>query len=228
MIPRRGPIKMPLGLGGTIGFNQAITDSLGIGLAAAVRQPFNNYAANISWDNANYLGQWSLGLFGDYTAGKNTLPDTYNAGLSVIYFLDQRLKGENLKGDPVSDNLLAWTAQPAVYLPQVLSIVDPNVITPTPPCPPGALPKLISSIPNITVPFGGASLNVDESVHFSGSNLIFSLVSVAPVNPNITVSSTGVLQVRTGSIVFVPYTVVIQASNACGSVLSNPFTYTLT
>ncbi len=234
---KTGPNENAIGWGGTVGFNQAVTDSLGLGAAAAFRQPFNNYAANIYWSDVPYLGnRWTLGLFGDYTDGKNTLPDTYNVGLSANYFFDQRcgvavprnLKGENLKGEmmmqPIADNLLAWTADPAVYMPQVLAIVDPNVSF----CPDGVAPTLISAIPSDTVNTG----SVNEAIHFSGKNLTFSIASITHSGggsgtlggDTITISPNGVLTWNTTIGGDGPYTVVIKAANACGSVLSHTFT----
>ncbi len=134
------PGENAVGLGGTLGFSQALTDTLSLGLAAEVRQPFNNYAANLSWSDVPYFDRWTLALFGDYTVGKSTLPNTYNVGLSANYFLDRRCgqpvpvnwKGErNLKGEvelqPYNDGLLAWAADPAVYMPQVLAVVDEKI-----------------------------------------------------------------------------------------------------
>ena len=85
------------GLGGTVNLNQAITDNVNLGLSAAIRQPFNNYAANLNWIYmpSPYYGKWMLGLFGEYNVGKKTLPDTYNAGVSADYFFDQRCENHS-------------------------------------------------------------------------------------------------------------------------------------
>jgi hypothetical protein len=123
------------GFGVTARINQKIAQNVDVGLGAAIRQPFNNYAANMSWSEVPYLRDWTLGLFGDYTIGKHTLPDTYNIGISADFFLDRRTKIaeiSNLKNEvpilePVVDNLLSWTASPAVYMPVVMSVADQQV-----------------------------------------------------------------------------------------------------
>ncbi len=217
---KSGPNENAIGWGGTVGLNQALTDNLGLGLSAAFRQPFNNYAANLSWNNVPFYGNWSLGLFGEYNDGKNTLPDTYNVGLSANFFLDQRcgvpvsLKGENLKGEvtmqPIADSLLAWTSDPAVYMPQVLAIVDPNTHTCS-----GDIPQVISSIPVDTAITG---TNVNVTSHFSGKNLTYSIISISRtlgVGESVSITSNGLLSWR---IVDGTVTIVIKAANGCGSV----------
>lgn len=82
------PSQNAIGLGGTIGLHQAITQDIALGLSGAVRQPFNNYQADISWGNVPYHGTWVFSLFGAYTVGKNTLPTTYNVGLGANYLMD--------------------------------------------------------------------------------------------------------------------------------------------
>jgi hypothetical protein len=156
------------------------------------------------------------------------LPDTYNVGLSANYSFDQRcgvavprnFKDGNFKDQvtmqPITDNLLAWTTAPAVYMPQVLAIVDPNVSL----CSDGTAPSLISSIPSDT---GTLVDTVDESIHFSSSNLVFSIVSITPTllpGDIITLTSNRVLHFDTSGN---QYSVVIQAKNACGVAVSNAF-----
>jgi hypothetical protein len=236
------PNEDAIGFGGTIGLNQALTDNIGFGVSAEVRKPFNNYAANLSWHNVPYFGEWSLGLLGDYTVGKNTLPNTYNAGISLDYFLDPRcgvavpmnLKGErNLKGEatiqPINDNLLAFTADPAVYLPQVLAIADEKVDIADPAC--NALIHYIGpagSTFNTTLPHPGDSatpFTFDFAPLFIGSPIVFSvavtvlfaggpffaLPSDFSIDPN-----TGVLTYH-GNVDGGVYQVTVTGTNGCGS-----------
>lgn len=222
--------KDAIGIGGTIGLNQAITDNLGLGLAAAVRQPFNNYAASLSWSNVPYFGMWALSLFGDYTVGKNSLPNTYNVGLSADYFLDQRcghavpvsLKGENLKGEatttmqPYHDNLLAWTGDPAVYMPQVLAIVDERVTSCN-----GAAPTVTSPLSDL---LGITTVqNINAAGNFSGNNLTFSSSVSGTINPATTVSITpqGALTITPALVEDQSFTVTVTATNSCGSTSSS-------
>ena len=229
------------GWGGTVGFNQAITDNIGLGLSAAVRQPFNNYAANLSWANIPYLsGAWAFGVFGDYTIGKNTLPDTWNVGLSADYFLDRRcgqavpvnLKGErNLKGEvalqPRNDGLLGWTADPAVYMPQVLAIVDERVTTS---CTAGPV-SVTSGFPNLIDLTTTQTINVAS--HFSGNNLIFSSSVNGTIKGSIS-PSTVVTTTPGGILTIIPafeaipqdFFVTVTAANSCG-IASTTFEVTI-
>jgi len=233
---RNGPNEDAIGVGGTIGLNQAITDNLGLALSAAWRQPFNNYAANLSWSNVHYYGIWSLGLFGDYTIGKNTLPDTYNVGLSANYFLDQRcqtvpanLKGEDLKGEatttaPIRDNLLAWTADPAVYMPQVLAIVDEKVTTD--PCAEQGI-TVTNSFSNLTIPNGTTTETIDAISHFSGNGLTYSVSTSGTVTPNsVSITPQGELTINAVHTIARTFTVNVTASNSCNTA-SSSFTVTV-
>ncbi len=116
-----------LGLGGTAQIRQQLPHEISIGAAAAVRQPFNSYQADIAWDTSPcFDGAWEFKVFGIYVAGKQTLPSTYNAGLSIDYFLDK--KAGTTLSEQAKQNFLVWMAKPAVYIPQVLTIPDENVM----------------------------------------------------------------------------------------------------
>lgn len=81
------------GLGGTIRIDQMLVEDVILGVSAAVRQPFNNYQADLSWGNVPYYGLWVFKIFGAYTIGKNSLPTTYNVGVGADYLIgaDNRL-----------------------------------------------------------------------------------------------------------------------------------------
>ncbi len=213
------------GLGGTFTFSQAITEDVTFDLAAAVRKPFNNYEADVIWSNIPYYGKWALGLDADYTAGKTTLPNTYNVGVIVEYFMDQRclprrvsLKGD-LKGEvlapPVPNNdLEAWTATPAVYLPQVLAITDEGVQIPDPACTP--VPTVIGSIAGLNN-FGGTT-TFNASTLFSPSSGLTYTINVTPpptggnsvtINP-----ATGVITIV--GVTAQNMTATVTATNVCG------------
>jgi hypothetical protein len=122
------------GFGATANIHQLITPCINVGVGAAIRQPFNSYAANVTWSHVPYMKNWTVELFGEYTVGKYTLPDTYNVGMAADFYLDKRLQIDETPGPngelitkPIVDNLLAWTAGPAVYMPVVLSVMDQNV-----------------------------------------------------------------------------------------------------
>lgn len=122
------------GFGITAGLHQMVSKTVDVGVGAAIRQPFNSYAANMTWTCVPFLKNWTLELFGEYTVGKHTLPDTYNVGLAANFYLDKRMEivpspnpKEKFSTQPVVDNLLVFTASPAVYMPVVLSVADEQV-----------------------------------------------------------------------------------------------------
>lgn len=199
---RYEPEDNAIGLGGRIGFQQAITNRIGFGINAEIRQPFNNYTANLIWTTIPNYTNWALALSGNYLVGKEDLPNTWNLGLSVNYLMDtQETSIDELaakakqSGDvkaaitvpkPRTD-LLAWTGTPAVYMPQVLAVADQRVTslcTTT-----GFLPSLISPIPDaignqgVYDPTTDIPRSFNSPTHFSGNNLTYAITSItaAPI-----------------------------------------------
>lgn len=118
------------GYGGTIQTMQAISQHIAFGLGAAVRQPFNNYTASLHWHTYPFLGgAWSISLDGDYTVGKQGLPNTWNVSLGLSYLFEPcaARSGEALVANPILEHFYAWTARPAVYMPQVLAVGENNL-----------------------------------------------------------------------------------------------------
>jgi hypothetical protein len=205
------------GFGGTFNFRQVLTENVAFNASAAVRRPFNNYEAAVEWMHVRYMGDWTLGLEGDYTAGKYTLPSTYNVSLNATYYLDRptpvSYKGERLP--PTPNRLLAWTADPAVYLPQVLAVPDEKVQSCS-----GGNPITTGTIPLQTVSPGG-TITFDASTVFSpNTGLTYSITSSpAVIAPN-TLSidpSTGVITMHSSGSEFQVIDITVTASNGCGS-----------
>lgn len=121
------------GFGGTLSIHQMVNQTVDVGAMAAIRQPFNSFSADITFNCIPYLRNWTLKAFGEYTVGKHTLPSTYNVGLAADFFLDRRAEiidvtERNIPVTrPVVDNLMAFTAAPAIYMPVVLSVKDQDV-----------------------------------------------------------------------------------------------------
>lgn len=138
------------GAGGTVSINQYLSENVSVNAAGAFRQPYINYQGSIVWNNIPCYGNWNIGLQGEYTRGKNTLPDTYNVGITADYFLGQIFESPLIKTDGIDQfmhadersrfsdgvsvsqrmerqDFLNWTAKPAVYMPQVLAIADSQV-----------------------------------------------------------------------------------------------------
>jgi hypothetical protein len=208
------------GLGGTINYTQAITDCIDLGLTASVRQPFNYYSANLLFNRVPMLGVWNVGVFADYVNGKNTLPDTYNFGVTANYTLDQSRDdcAPPIRPRRISDldpDMLAYVAKPAVYMPQVLAIPDNKTV---PNCALNGVQYIGPAAPGLplqTTPFTFAFAPL-----FTGPNLVYSLAIAAgsggspadfTINP-----TTGVLGYagRAGGGI---YAMQVSAANACGS-----------
>jgi len=230
------PDDNAIGFGGTLGFNQVLTRHMGLGLGAEVRQPFNNYTASLTWSTLPDCGSWVVGLYGNYLSGKESLPDTWNVGLSANYLFDnnsaERSRRMNdLKGEvpaPVTrNNLISWTADPAVYMPQVLAVPDQRV---TNVCDTTSPIVLLSPLPSF---IGGDTIgDLNEHVfnsptHFSGSNVTYSFSgsidfsagsgvppeAVFVINPQ-----TGALTLPANTAISdTEYTITITASNGCTS-----------
>lgn len=208
------------GLGGTFTFNQVLTQDVDLHLGVGVRQPFNNYVAGLTFANVPYFGMWVVGLDGAYTAGKNTLPNTWNIGLSANYALDSRvapvMKGQGnmkdtFKDTAIHDDLVKYTAAPAVYMPQVLAIAEEDICTGT------TLTGV--PIPSITVG-GGDTATANAAPSFSpSSGLTYTItpnatliganaLSINPTTGVITANGGGNEQIITAT---------VTANNGCAS-----------
>lgn len=125
------------GFGGTLRLSQFLTDDIVLGGRASVRQAFNDYRVFLAVTSLPYYGSWSFSLDSGYVAGKKTLPNTFNIGFNVDYYLDYCPDLPNYKGEykaeslvPVpADDFLISTSDPAVYMPQVLAMADQTVTT---------------------------------------------------------------------------------------------------
>lgn len=124
------PMRSAIGLGGTAGLEQSITEDTELDMSAAIRAPFNHYEATFLINNIPNMDGWILGLNGGYTSGKETLPNTWNVLLTADYQVDQSYErkfihpSRDSRRHRANDHLIAWTGKPAVYMPQVLAITD--------------------------------------------------------------------------------------------------------
>lgn len=247
-----GPSRDELGFGGTFQLDQAISEKLSLGLTAGIRKPFNNYAAGLNWNNIYYYGLWSFGVDGEYTDGKNTLPNTWNVGLNANYFMDcfqppattivhdykGNLKGEIVTAPPTTPAFLAWTAEPAVYMPQVLAIPDEQLHLA---CTTGQVPRAPdpATLPNYTdtngfygnppliPPFSTQLFNAATA--FGGTQLVYSINSVnttteyssVPPNQLFTINpKTGIVTLTVPVPVNIEdaiFSVTVTATNPCGT-----------
>jgi hypothetical protein len=210
------------GLGATIRLAQSLPCNLALNLLASFRQPFNNYGAALGWVSPFYNGLLAVALDAAYTKGKESLPNTWNVGLSFDYVLEPcpmpaplSLKGE-VSPAPIADPFWVWTARPAVYMPQVLAIVDENKDPIPPGCSDGLPPTLLAPLPDLEV---GGTTTADAAFAFGGNNLVFSVVTNAtPPNGASIDPSTGVMTIT--QVGADPFQVTVTATNACGSASS--------
>jgi len=249
------PSEDAKGFGGTARFNQALTRNVDLGLVAGIRQPFDNYQANLNWTTDSSAGEWVWGLGTAYTVGKNTLPSTYNVVASVKFLVDQKTpaaqstrkyanlknhyKDEVLPPPPISDNFKKWTSDPAVYMPQVLAIPDESLLITTPtstPIPICALiaPTFLSAIPG--PPLFHADGSFPVASHFAGDHLTYTITQITPFAPfptpatTVTIDSvTGIVSVHDGlPLAETSATFTVTATNCLGAVTSNVFTISVT
>jgi hypothetical protein len=236
--------KNAIGLGGTVGLNQVITDDVSLNLSAGVRQPYNNYQADIVWGNS-YYGTWLFDLFGAYTAGKNSLPSTYNVGVGVTYLMDgyqgatpgavtsiepkrtvrtgkvyKDMVYKDAVGIPlamptewdesslINKELVKWTSVPAVYVPSIIAV--PDVCQ---------APILINDIPQQGNHDQPSPVHINVANFFAGGNLTYT-VQIISGSANVTVNGS-ILTFNASS----NSRLTVTATNACGSVTSNAFTY---
>jgi hypothetical protein len=115
------------GLGGTINATQYLSDDVSFAAEVAFLQAYNNYAARVNLGNVSFYGTWLFSVEGNYTIGKNTMPDTYNVGVNIDYQLDRSgITSFSIKS--ARETFLNWVAQPTARKPQVLGLADQQVL----------------------------------------------------------------------------------------------------
>lgn len=218
------------GFGGTVKLQQLFGDHVRINLLGELRRPFANYEASLNWDNFYYHGRWGAGIFGRYTYGRTLLPNTWNAGLNLDYFIDctpvvirdyKNLKSEATTG-PIDTDFLNWVHDPAVYMPQVLAIADEAGVVR---CGLGA-PVAVGTIPDQGEVLPLASVIINVAPYFRGSNLTYTITA----NPNFSSFGDVYTVDPTSGLVYLynsgngpepdifPMVFTVTASNGCGSV----------
>lgn len=217
------PSEDAIGFGGTARLKQSITQNISVDLLAAVRQPFNNYQADIALKNLSGLPGWIFDINAAYTVGKNTLPSTWIVGLSADFIMDRaaepvaisRGKATAFINQLPTAQLTQWVATPAVYLPQVLAIPEENVSFPLN-CAP---PRLIGTLPNLPDLITDATIQTSQV--FAGGPFTFSkIVSPSPAPSSVSINPTsGVITIDTVRDRFATHTflITVTATNACGS-----------
>lgn len=233
------------GLGGTVRLGQAITDDVSVGASAAIRQPYNDYDANIRFGNVDFYGLWSLNAFGGYTIGKSTLPSSYNVGLGADYFIDAHNNDELPKvqqsskpmpqqkykdykdykdmpplvwQDPeiVDMDFLNWVSVPAVKIPNVYTVPDERCVA----------PRFVGAIPNKHVTTATYSIDLADFFQENPNAFVFSVKrnGVTYDSSDYTIVGTTLTFINSGSVNDGSF--VVTASDGCGSASSNSFSLT--
>lgn len=202
------------GFGGTLVLSQQLGRNVQVNVSAGVRTPFNTYQADIRYQIPS--SHLSLGLIGNYTQGKDNLPNTSLVGIEITYAFDQNRKTCDLPGN-MNSSLTSWVQKPSVYMPQVLAVADQSLrVTTSPLNPLSDLPAFSGEIPTVTI--GEGPVNLSVASYFTGSHLVFSATNLAQglsINPN-----TGVIS---GQATISSNNVVVTATNGCGTAHSNTF-----
>ncbi len=237
------PKRNAKGLGATGSLQQNIYDGIDLNVGASSRAPFNNYYANVNFSDIPNMEDWIFGIGGSYTSGKESLPNSWNVLVNADYreridtprkrvvrrLHDKRKhykdEGELEQEIATQDHLVPFAGVPAVYMPQVLAIVDSF----TPQC---SVPVQLTglALPNADVILlGGESFETAGSFT-STQPIFFSIRTTRPLKNGSQISinpTTGTVTAIQGS-VSETYTYFVTAKNLCGKgITAGPATITL-
>jgi len=117
------------GLGYAISLQQLLTNRLKLQLLASSIQAYQDYQAEIDWLlRSMYDARFELGLNGERIIGKHGLQSDTRVGINInLRFAVNETKsnlGYNLNLTNNFSDLASWTAEPAVYMAQVLAVKD--------------------------------------------------------------------------------------------------------
>jgi hypothetical protein len=171
------------GWGGSAALFQCLPCDFTFGLRGEFRRPYNYIEALLGWSTHTGWGDVNIGIYGGHTYGKDRVPSTSVAGVSIYWDFG----GSCCKADccapccPCND-LARWiSVAPAVYVPVVLAIAEQktnvNIIPPV--C---TDPLVIGSTGPFTIPFSQLPFQVPTAqlFDFQGQTPTFSLQTDAP------------------------------------------------
>ena len=103
-------------------------------IIAEFRRPYDFVEAQLNFANWTCGGDYTFGIFANYTHGKRPLPNTIGYGIQIgadlgaLSYYTRCARSSSCQPDfpclnPAYD-LSMWTAIPAVYIPEVLAITD--------------------------------------------------------------------------------------------------------
>jgi len=129
------------GYGGAVAWKQRLWRNVNMKIIAEIRRPYEFYEAQFDFVNWTMGGDYTLGIFGNYTHGKKSLPNTIGYGIVLGADLGAQScrtgcsRSSSCRPNepclsPVYD-LASWAAVPAVYIPEVLAITDQIILLKT-------------------------------------------------------------------------------------------------
>lgn len=128
------------GVGFNLDFNQKLFRNFDLDIRYQFRQAYNDLRAAINWTKAYRCGVLGLGVYVDHVYGKRELPSSTTTGIELSFAfgvcgceLNKVCLEPNDCCSPCVggfDDILGWVTDPAVYMPQVLAIVDEQICCP--------------------------------------------------------------------------------------------------
>jgi hypothetical protein len=215
------PSKRLSGVGFIIDFNQRLYCNIDFDLRYQYQRAYNDLRVALNWNKIYRCGALGLGVFVDHVDGKCGLPSSTTTGIELSFAFG--VSGCNFEKVSLlpscetescfscsAEDLLAWISDPAVYMPEVLAIVDQRSCIP----PSDNLPD------DIPVDSGFSQIALND--YFTDENTEEIHYDVTFVD-NTNGPESAVFNEETGVILlnlpvdFDDFTVDITANNSCGS-----------
>ncbi len=123
------------GFGGHIRLQQLLTASTQLQLQSLVSQLTNTYGGGLNWIwTSHKTTAWAAGFNSTYTDDHTTDRRFWTNGINISIVWDQPRENKDAVArfsdpDVSAENLLTWTATPAVRMPDVLAISDERITT---------------------------------------------------------------------------------------------------
>jgi hypothetical protein len=218
--------KKVSGVGGTVEWHQPIWCDVNFDLKYQYKRAYDYIEALLNWRNNFECGDLNVGLFANHVFGKERLPRSTTFGVELGFSFGVESLFDDCFDPCATDccvmdcnDLAAWVSCPAVYMPQVLAIVDESLCTP---------PTLVTGgIPTQFFPALGEAVSINLNPFFNspkGSKITY---NVTGLPAGITYEkNTGIISglVTIDNISSTPISVI--ASDGCGS-FSTAFTLSL-
>lgn len=203
------------GIGFSFDFGQRLYEFVDLTFRGDFLQPYQHVGGDLNWTFPTPYGNAIVGLYGDYTRGKEGLPNNTTFGIQInLAFGSTDCLPSFYQGCCSRDNsrprqdLLEWLADPAVKMPIVLAIAEQC----TPPVA-GLLPDVIVDLGPYAVDVSTAFLGGQcRGVRYSASGL--------PPESFIDVDS-GIIFGTNLGLETTPFNVTVKCECICGSTTSS-------